>query len=103
MVRRPEISGRESLTRGTRITVQHIVEQVQAGQTVDTILAALTYYYDHEAELDCLPEESQLERVIVTQGLQVEPVTEGVAGRWSMMPLDDGKGTRGLDCSAVRR
>jgi prevent-host-death family protein len=100
IVRRPEISGGEPLIRGTRITVQHIVEQVQAGHTVDTILAALphltpaqvyaalTYYYDHQAELDRLLEESRLERVVTTQGLQVEPVTEGVAvvhdaaGRW---------------------
>src|SRR5437867_3779903 len=39
IVLRPEISGGEPLIRGTRITVRHIVEQVQAGQTVDTILA----------------------------------------------------------------
>jgi uncharacterized protein (DUF433 family) len=79
-VRRPEISGGEPLIHETRITVRYIVEQVQAGRTVDTFLVALMYYYDHQTELDRLLEESRLERVIADQSLQVEPVTEAVGG-----------------------
>ncbi|MGH8058252.1 MAG: type II toxin-antitoxin system prevent-host-death family antitoxin [Candidatus Entotheonellia bacterium] len=100
IVRRPEISGGEPLIRGTRITVRHIVERVQAGQTVETILAALphltraqvhaalAYYYDHQAEIDRLLEQSRPDRVLEGQGLQVKRVAKGVAvvhdaaGRW---------------------
>jgi prevent-host-death family protein len=100
IVRRPEISGGEPLIHGTRITVRHIVERVRSGHTVDAILAALphltpaqvyaalAYYYDHQAEIDRLIEESRPERVVAAQGLRVEPVAEGVAvvhdqaGRW---------------------
>lgn len=91
IVRRPDISGGEPIIRGTRISVRHIVERVQAGQSVDDILAALphltaaqvydalSYYHDHQAEMDQLIEESRPERVIATQGLNVEKVVEGVA------------------------
>ena len=59
IVCRAEISGGEPTIRGTRIAVRHIVERVQAGQSVDDILAALphvtaaqvydalSYYHDH--------------------------------------------------------
>jgi len=97
---RPDISGGEPIIRRTRISVCHIVERVQAGQSVDDILAALphltatqvydalSYYYDHQPEIDGLVEESRPGRVIAKQRLKVERVTEGVAvvhseaGRW---------------------
>jgi prevent-host-death family protein len=91
ITRRPDISGGEPLIRGTRISVRHIVERFQAGQSADDILAALphltaaqvydafSYYHDHQAEIDQLIEESQPERVIATQGLKVEKVANGVA------------------------
>jgi len=91
IVRRPDISGGEPLIRGTRISVRHIVERVQAGQSVDDILAALphltaaqvysalSYYHDHQAEIDQLIEAGRPERVIAAQGLKVEKVAEGVA------------------------
>jgi len=91
IVRRPDISGGEPLIRGTRITVRHIVERVQAGQSVEEILAALphltaaqiyaalAYYHDHQAEIDQLIEESRPEQVIDVQGLKVEKVADGVA------------------------
>ncbi len=100
IVCRPDISGGEPIIRRTRISVRHIVERVQAGQSVDDILAALphltatqvydalSYYYDHQPEIDRLIEESQSERVIAKQRLKVEKVAEGVAvvhsepGRW---------------------
>lgn len=91
IVRRPDISGGEPIIRGTRISVRHIVERMQAGQSVNDILAALphltatqvydalSYYYDHQLEIDRLIEESRPERVIAAQGLKVERVAEGVA------------------------
>ena len=100
IVRRPEISAGEPIIRGTRISVRHIVERLQADQSVDAILAALphltaaqvydalSYYHDHQAEIDQLLEESQPERVIAAQGLKVEKVAEGMGavhdetGRW---------------------
>ncbi len=100
IIRRPDISGGEPIIRGTRISVRHIVERVQAGQSVDDILAALphltaaqvydalSYYHDHQAEIDGLIEESRPERVIAARDLKVEKVAEGVAvvhdkaGRW---------------------
>ena len=100
IIRRPDISGGEPIIRGTRISVRHIVERTQAGQSVDDILAALphltaaqvydalSYYYDHQPEIDQLIEESRPERVIAGQRLKVEKVAEGAAvvhseaGRW---------------------
>jgi prevent-host-death family protein len=91
IVCRSGISGGEPIIQGTRISVRHIVERVRAGQSVDDILAALphltaaqvhnalSYYYDHQTEIDQLIEESQPERVIASQGLKVEKVADGVA------------------------
>ena len=100
IVRRPTVSGGEPIIRGVRISVRHIIERIQAGQSVEDILAALphltaaqvydvlSYYHDHQAEMDRLIEESRPERVIAAQGLKVEKIAEGVAlahdqrGRW---------------------
>jgi len=100
IIRRPDVSGGEPILRGTRVAVRHLVERVQAGQSVDDILAALphltaaqvydalSYYHDHQAEMDRLIAESRPERVIAAQGLRVEPAADGVAvvhhesGRW---------------------
>ena len=100
IVRRPDISGGEPIIRGTRITVRHIVERVQAGQTVEDIVAALphltvaqvhdalSYYYDHQIEIDELIEKSRPEQVLADHSLKAQKVTEGVAvihdeaGRW---------------------
>ena len=100
IVRRSDISGGEPIIRGTRISVPHIVERVQDGQSIEDILAALphltaarlydalSYYHDHRPEIDRLIAESRPERVIAAQGLKVEKVAEGVAvahdqaGRW---------------------
>jgi prevent-host-death family protein len=100
IVRRADISGGEPIIRGTRISVRHIVERVQAGQSADDILAALphltatqvydalSYYYDHQPEIDELIEESRPEQVIAEQSLKAKKVAAGVAvahteaGRW---------------------
>lgn len=85
IVRRPDISGGEPLIQGTRISVRHIIERIQTGQSVDEILAALphltpaqiydalSYYHGHQSEMDRLIEESQPERVMATQGLKAAP------------------------------
>jgi prevent-host-death family protein len=100
IIRQPDVSGGEPIIRGTRISVRHIVERIRAGQSVDDILVALphltatqvydalSYYYDHQAEIEGLIRESQPERVIASQGLMVERAADGVAavhektGRW---------------------
>ena len=91
IIRRPEISGGEPIIQGTRISVRHIVERVQAGQSADDVLAALphltaaqvyvalSYYYEYQREIDQLIQESQPERMIATQGLNVEKAADGVA------------------------
>ena len=100
VVRRSAVSGGEPMIRGTRISVRHIIERIQAGHSVEDILAALphltaaqvydalSYYHDHQAEMDQLIEESRPARAIAAQGLKVERVAEGIAvahdqrGRW---------------------
>ncbi|MBI2941748.1 MAG: type II toxin-antitoxin system prevent-host-death family antitoxin [Chloroflexi bacterium] len=97
---RPGVSGGEPIIRGTRISVRHIVERSRSGQSVEEILAALSgltaagvydalsYYYDHQPEMDQLLEESRPERVMPAHRLKAERVAEGVAvihddaGRW---------------------
>jgi prevent-host-death family protein len=88
---RSTVSGGEPIIRGTRISVRHIIECLQTGQSVEDILAALphlsaaqvydalSYYHDHRTEMDRLMEESRPERVIAAQGLKVEKIAEGVA------------------------
>lgn len=100
IIRRSDISGGEPIVRGTRISVRHIVERAQAGQTVEDILAALphltaaqvhdalSYYHDHQTEIDGLVEESRPEQVLADHSLKAQKVAEGVAvihdevGRW---------------------
>ncbi len=91
IVRRPAISEGDPLIRGTRITVRHIVERVQAGQSLEDILAALphlnaaqiydalSYYHDHQAEMDRLMEEAQPEQVAAKHGLRIEKLADGIA------------------------
>jgi hypothetical protein len=56
--------------------------------TATQVYDALSYYYDHQAEIEGLIRESQPERVIASQGLRVERAADGVAavhektGRW---------------------
>ena len=99
IIRRPEISGGEPHIQGTRISVRHIVERVQAGQSVEDILAALpqlnaaqvyvalSYYYQYRPELDQLIQESHPEPALASLGLKndpsrthrIEKVVDGVA------------------------
>ena len=91
VTREPGISGGEPIISGTRISVRHIVERAQAGQSVDEILAALphltaaqvhaalAYYYDHQQEIDQAIEASRPERVLTAHGLRVKRLGQGVA------------------------
>jgi len=88
---RSDISGGEPIIQGTRITVRHIVERSQAGQEIDEIraalphlksariYAALSYYFDHQEEIDRLIEDCRPERVIEAQGLKLEKWGAGIA------------------------
>src|SRR5437016_186089 len=73
IVQTPGICGGAPRIDGTRITVDWIVGQmIYAGRTLDEMIedyahipltaaqiyAALAYYYDHEAEIDALIEDS---------------------------------------------
>ena len=100
IVCQPDISGGEPIIRGTRISVRHIVERLQAGQTIEEILEALphltpaqihdslSYYHTHQTEIDQLIKENRPDEVIATQGLRVNKITKGGAlvhdetGRW---------------------
>jgi prevent-host-death family protein len=91
IVRKPGISGGEPIIRGTRISVRHLAERIRAGQPVDEILAALphlsaaqvhaalTYYYDHQAEVDHLIEENTPEQVAKRHGLRLKRLGGGAA------------------------
>lgn len=60
----PDIAGGAPLVAGTRVTVRTIAGYYQLGMSVDDILlslshltpaqvhAALTYYFDHQSEID---------------------------------------------------
>jgi len=65
------VCGGEPVIKGTRISVSLIVELEQLGHSVDEIVSmyphithaqvydAMSYYYDHKAEIDGLTEENK--------------------------------------------
>ena len=68
--RNPDVLDGEPIIRGTRIAVRHLVEWDRMGHDVDEIVAmyphlthaqvhdALSYYFDHKADVDRLIEEN---------------------------------------------
>ena len=72
IVRNPGLAGGTPTIDGTRITVAFIVGQLRAGDTPQDILAsyphltpaavydAISFYYDHQAEIDRFLEASTL-------------------------------------------
>jgi len=88
---RSDIGDGEPIIEGTRITVRHLVERFQAGQEIDEIraalphlgpariYAALSYYFDHQEEIDLLIEACRPERISEAQGLKLETVGPGIA------------------------
>ncbi|HBY93750.1 MAG TPA: DUF433 domain-containing protein [Chloroflexi bacterium] len=79
----PEISGGRPIIRGTRTPVKTIVGYYKMGLSVEEILEglphltpaqvyeALSYYHDHQAEIERDIEESRVERLIERYGLEV--------------------------------
>lgn len=83
IVRNPGISGGEPVIEGTRISVRLIAEYYKAGKTVEEILRdyphlpaaavydAISYYIDHQVEIESLIEANRLEHVLQRTGLQL--------------------------------
>jgi len=85
VVRIPEICGGRPTIRGTRISVQAIVGYYKQGFSVDEILAglphltaaqvfdALSYYHDHQAEIEADIAAAEPGNLLARHGLQMEP------------------------------
>jgi uncharacterized protein (DUF433 family) len=85
ITRTPDICGGRPAIRGTRIPVQTIVGYYKLGMTVDEILDglphltaaqvfdALSYYHDHQTEIESDIAASEPEVLLARYGLQMEP------------------------------
>ncbi len=83
IVRVPGIACGEPIIKGTRVPVRAIVLHYKAGETLDEILEAyphvppaavfdaISYYLDHQEEIEALIEENQPERVMEQYGLKL--------------------------------
>jgi len=83
ITRIPGICGGRPIIKGTRTAVKAIVGYYKMGLSVEEILEglphlaaaqvyeALSYYHDHQAEIERDIEESQVERLIERYGLKV--------------------------------
>ncbi len=80
IVRQPGVCGGSPVVRGTRITVRHIAELFKASEGVENILQsfphlqpswvhdAISYYLDHQADIDREIEENKIENVLARTG-----------------------------------
>ncbi len=85
ITRIPGVCGGRPIVRGTRIPVQTIVGYYKLGVTVDEILAglphltaaqvfdALSYYHDHQAEIEADIAAAEPATLLARYGLQMEP------------------------------
>ncbi|MCS7179298.1 MAG: DUF433 domain-containing protein [Anaerolineae bacterium] len=85
IVRVAGVVGGEPVIRGTRVPVRAIALHYKAGETIDEILEAyphlppaavvdaISYYLDHQEEIERLIEENQPERVFEEYGMKVGP------------------------------
>jgi uncharacterized protein (DUF433 family) len=85
ITRIPDIRGGRPIIHGTRIPVQTIVGYYKLGMSVDEILAglphltaaqvfdALSYYHDHQAEIEADIAAAEPEVLLARYGLQMEP------------------------------
>jgi uncharacterized protein (DUF433 family)/PHD/YefM family antitoxin component YafN of YafNO toxin-antitoxin module len=83
IVRVPGIASGEPIIKGTRVPVRAIVLHYKATETLEEILEAyphvppaavfdaISYYLDHQEEIEALIEENRPERVIDKHGLKV--------------------------------
>jgi prevent-host-death family protein len=90
IVRRPGVSGGDPVIDGTRIPVWEIVERVRAGQTPEDIAEglppltpalvhdALSYYFDHRAEIDQEIADADPLKVLERAGLEPVRVAPGI-------------------------
>ncbi|MBC7226589.1 MAG: DUF433 domain-containing protein [Thermoflexales bacterium] len=88
IVRVEGILGGEPVIRGTRVPVRAIALHYKAGETIDEILEAyphlppaavvdaISYYLDHQEEIEQLIEENRPERVIEEHHLKIGPKGE---------------------------
>lgn len=85
IVRVASILGGEPIIRGTRVPVRAIALHYKAGETLDEILEAyphllsaavvdaISYYLDHQEEIERFIEENRPEQVIKKHGLTIGP------------------------------
>jgi uncharacterized protein (DUF433 family) len=85
VVRSPDVCGGRPVIRETRIPVQIIVGYYKLGMTVDEILAeiphltaaqvfdALSYYHDHQAEIEASIAAEEPDALLARYGLRLEP------------------------------
>ena len=85
ITRTPEIGGGRPIIKGTRTPVRAIVGYYKMGLSVEEILEglphltpaqvyeALSYYHDHQAEVEQEIEQSRVESLIEGYGLKVSP------------------------------
>lgn len=83
IVRIPGIAGGEPILKGTRVPVRVIVLHYKAGATVEEMLEAhphisaaavydaISYYLDHQEEIEALIEENRPERVMEKHRLEL--------------------------------
>ena len=100
VVRMPGVCGGSPLIRGTRITVRDVAVLMNAGETVDQIVQsfphlkeswvhdAISYYLDHQSEIDKEIEDNRIENVLAEQGGVMDE--KGVI-RFSSSANSDGK------------
>jgi len=85
ITRIPDVCGGRPIVRGTRIPVQSIVGYYKLGMSVDEILSglphltpaqvfdALSYYHDHQAEIEDDIAAAEPEVLLARYGLRMEP------------------------------
>lgn len=85
ITREANVCGGRPIVRGTRTTVRAIVGYYKMGLTVEEILEglphltpaqvyeALSYYHDHQAEIEQEIEQSRVEHLVERYGLKVTP------------------------------
>jgi uncharacterized protein (DUF433 family) len=85
VTRTPDVCGGRPIIQGTRIPVQTIVGYYKLGMSVDEILAglphltaaqvfdALSYYHDHQAEIEADIAAAEPEVLLTRYGLRMEP------------------------------
>lgn len=92
ITRVPGICGGRPIVKGTRTTVKAIVGYYKMGLTVEEILEglphltpaqvyeALSYYHDHQSEIEQDIEQSRVKNLVERYGLKVTPDGRILAG-----------------------